>query len=58
MKRVIDNYESLLQLWEECLEEKLAKKQRQGFWFARAKWNIYIYIFWHKSIIEALCNDR
>ena len=23
MKRVIDNYESLLQLWEECLEEKL-----------------------------------
>ena len=44
MKRIIDNYESLLQLWEECLEEKLAEKQRQGLWFARAKWNIYIYI--------------
>ena len=30
MKKVIDNYESLLQLWKECLEKKTwTKKQRQ-----------------------------
>ena len=51
MKRVIDNYESLLQLWEECLEEKLdrivgCKSQMESFFF-----------FWHQSIIQALCND-
>ena len=43
MKRVIDNYERLLQLWEECLEEKLdqetkvrivgCKSQMESFYF-------------------------
>ena len=28
MKRVIDNYESLLQLWEECLKEKLDQETK------------------------------
>ena len=29
MKRVIDNDESLLELWEECLKEKLDQETRQ-----------------------------
>ena len=46
MKIVIDNYESLLQLWEECLEEKLdqetkarivgSKSQMESFYFFSA----------------------
>ena len=61
IKRIIDNYESLLQLSEECLElseclgmfcncrknvwkKSWTKKQRQGLWVARAKWNPFIFI--------------
>ena len=43
IKRIIDNYESLLQLWEECLKEKLDqetkakivgyKNQMESFYF-------------------------
>ena len=43
MKRILDNYQSLMQLWEECLEEKLdqetsariigCKSQMESFYF-------------------------
>ena len=39
MKRILDNYQSLMQLWEECLEERLDQETRAGLLVARAKWN-------------------
>ena len=42
MKRVIDNYESLVQFLEECLEKKLYQE-------AKAKilgWHLFIFIFY------------
>ena len=64
MKRVIDNDESLLELWEECLKEKLDQETRQWFWVARAKWkfvffpaSIYHMSFTHDGSVTSVEKD-
>ena len=57
MKRIIDNYELLLQLWEECLEEKLDEETKARIVGCKSQMESF-YFFWHQSIIQALCKDR
>ena len=57
MKRIIDNYESLLHCGKSIWKKSWTKKQTQGLCVARAKWNLFIF-FRHQSIVQALCNDR
>ena len=53
MKRVIDNYESLLQLWEECLEENLDQEAKVRIVGCKSQMESF-YFFRHQSVVQAL----
>ena len=53
MKRVIDNYESLLQLWEECLEENLDQEAKVRIVGCKSQMESF-YFFRHQSAVQAL----
>ena len=55
MKRVIDNYESLLPLWEECFEEKLDQEKKARILGCQSQ--MVSFFLLHQSIIQALSND-
>ena len=57
MKRIIDNYELLLQLWEECLEEKLDQETKARIVRCKSQMESFFFLFRHQSIIQALWND-
>ena len=45
MKRVIDNYESFLQLWEECLEKKLDQETKARIVVCESQMESFYFIF-------------
>ena len=45
MKRVIDNYESFLQLWEECLEKKLDQETKARIVVCKSQMESFYFIF-------------
>ena len=57
MKRIIDNYELFLQLWEECLEEKLDQETKARIVRCKSQMESFFFLFRHQSIIQALWND-
>ena len=57
MKRIIDNYELFLQLWEDCLEEKLDQETKARIVRCKSQMESFFFLFRHQSVIQALCND-
>ena len=58
MKRLIDNYESLLQLWAECLEEKLDQETKARNVGCKSQMESFYFLLGvDQSIMQALCND-
>ena len=57
MKRIVDNYELFLQLWEDCLEEKLDQETKARIVRCKSQMESFFFLFRHQSVIQALCND-
>ena len=57
MKKVIDNHESLLQLWEEFLGKKHGPKSK-GNDCGLLEQNGIFFFFRHQSIVQPLCNAK